>query len=133
MAASGYSIAAISDVPATDSVVNVIANQTGVKLAEMSVVKIFLTRESVDVTFNVTIGGTNVLPQPAPANINTIVGSLPSTQDDEIITAIGQAGDEIIIAANNVNAAAQEARALVKVMPLSDAMLVTAAKLRTNT
>jgi len=132
MAASGYSIAQISDVPPGESVNNIIANKPGVKLSENSMVDIYLTRESVDVEFNVTVGGTNVYPQPGPANISTVIGSLPSTQDDKVITIIAQGGDEIVIAASNSNVAAQEARALVKVMPIGDAMLATAIKLRTN-
>jgi len=134
MAASGYSIAQVFDVPATDTENNIIANKPGVKLPggplQLSVVDIFLTRESVDVQFNVTIGGTNVYPQPGPANINTVAGTLPSTQDDKVITVVAQGGDEIVIAASNANAADQQARALVKVMPVDDAQLRSAQNIR---
>jgi len=132
MGASGYSIAQVFDVPIGGAENNIIANKPGVKLAQTSVVDIYLTRESVDVVFNVTIGGTNVYPQPGPANISTVDGSLPSTQDDKVISVVAAAGDEIIISASNSNAALQEARALVKVMPVDDAMLVSAQKLRLN-
>jgi len=133
MAASGYSIAQVTPVPANDNVNNIIANKPGVKLPQgISVVDIFLTREANGIEFNVTIGGSNVYPQPGPANINTVQGSLPSTQDDEVITVIAQGGDEIVIAASNSTAAPLEARALVKVMPVDDGILRTAAKLRTN-
>jgi len=132
MAASGYSIAEVNSVPAGGATNNIIANKPGVKLNEISLVEIYLTREAVGVEFNVTVGGTNVYPQPGPANINTIAGSLPSTQDDKVITTLAQAGDEIVIAASNGSAGALEARALVKVMPIGDAMLATAIKLRTN-
>jgi len=132
MGASGYSIAQVFDVPIGGATNNIIADKPGVKLVETSVVDIYLTRESVDVLFNVTIGGTNVFAQPGPANISTIGGSLPSTDNDKIITVIAQAGDEIIISASNQNVALQEARALVKVMPIDDAMLITAQKLRMN-
>lgn len=132
MGASGYSIAQVFAVPIGGSENNIIANKPGVKLPSTSVVDIFLTRESVDVLFNVTIGGTNVYPQPGPANISTIAGSLPSVQDDRIISVIAAAGDEIIISASNQNASLQEARALVKVMPIDDAMLVMAQKMRMN-
>lgn len=132
MGASGYSIAQVFKVPIGGSENNIIANKPGVKLPSTSVVDIYLTRESVDVVFNVTVGGTNVYPQPGPANINTVNGSLPSTQDDMIISIVAARGDEIIISASNSNAAEQEARALVKVMPVDDAMLVSAQKLRLN-
>ncbi len=131
MSASGYSIAAISDIGIGSSVANVIAELPGSKLAEVSMVEIYLTREGVDVLASVTIGGTNVFPA-GPVNISTVVGSLPSTQDDNVITALGRPGDDIIIAGTNANAAAQELRALVKVMPLDDTALVAAIKARTG-
>jgi hypothetical protein len=127
--ASGYSISGISDIDATGNVDNVIANKRGRTLKELSVVDIYLTRESVDVQAAVTVGGTEVFPQ-GPVNIETVAGSLPSTQDDRVITTIGQPNDEIIIAGTNANAAAQELRALVKVMPLDDAAVVSALNLR---
>jgi len=134
MAASGYSIAEVNDVPLQGSVNNIIADKPGVKLPggprQLSVVDIYLTRESVDVQFNITIGGTNVYPQPGPANISTVAGSLPSTQDDKVVSIVAQGGDEIVIAASNANAAAQEARALVKVMPIDDAQLQSAQNIR---
>jgi len=119
-------------VEAGKSVNNIIANKPGVKLGEVSMVDLYLTREAAGIEFNVTVGGTNVYPQPGPANISTVSGSLPSTQDDKVITLIALAGDEIIIAATNTSGADLEARGLVKVMPIGDAMLVTAVKLRTN-
>jgi len=117
MPAIGYSIAAIADIPLADSVANVIADLPGVKLARRSLVQIFLTREAVLVLASVTIGGTQVYPA-GPVNINTVVGSLPSTQDDMVIESVGGAGDEIIIAGTNTSAGALELRALVKVMPV---------------
>lgn len=130
MGASGYSIAQVFAVPIGGSENNIIANKPGVKLPATSLVDIYLTRESVDVVFNVTIGGTNVYPQPGPANISTVAGSLPSTQDDKIISVVAAKGDEIIISASNQNAALQEARALVKVMPIDDGILGFAQKIR---
>lgn len=132
MGASGYSIAQVFSVPAGGAENNIIADKPGVKLPQTSTVDIYLTREDVDILFNVTIGGTNVYPQPGPANISTVLGSLPSTHDDKIISVVAAAGDEIIISASNANAAAKEARALVKVMPVDDAMLVSAQRLRLN-
>jgi len=130
MAASGYTITGISDIPAGGEIDSVVKNKPGVKLNSLSLVEIFLTREGVDVLTTVTVGGSIIFPQ-GPVNIATVVGSLPSTQDDRIITVIAQAQDEIIIAGTNANVAAQELRALVKVMPIDDAMLKTAIGLRT--
>jgi len=134
MSADGYSIAQVFSVPATGNENNIIANKPGVKLpggvAQLSNVDIFLTRETTDIEFNVTVGGTNVYPQPGPANINTVAGSLPSTQDDKVISCVAQGGDEIVIAASNSDAAAREARALVKVQPLDAAQARSAQNIR---
>jgi len=127
--ASGYSITGVTPIDATGAIDNVIANKRGRTLKEPSVVDIYLTRESVDVLVAVTVGGTEVLPQ-GPVNINTVNGSLPSTQDDRVITTVGVANDEIIIQGTNANAAVQELRALVKVMPIDDTSLVAALNLR---
>jgi len=129
MTAFGYSITGISDIDATGSVGNVIAEKPGRQLAGPSIVRIYLTRESVDVEAQVTIGGTNVFPS-GPVNVVAAVGTLPSTQDDEVITVVAQAGDSIIIAGTNANAAKQELRALVKVTLVDDAILLHAAAIR---
>jgi len=131
MAASGYSIAAIAEIEAGKSIDNVIKNLSGVKLREASVVIIYLTRGAVGVLVTVTVGGSVVLPS-APVNLVTVNGTLPSTQDDEIIVVMAQASDEIIIAGTNADAATQELRALVQVLPIDDAILLHAAKIRTG-
>lgn len=117
MPAVGYSIVGLVTVAIAGSVANLIADLPGVKLVRRSLVQVFLTRQLVLGLVTVTIGGTNVYPT-APVNINTVIGSLPSTEDDLIIEVIAGAGDEIIIAAVNTNAATNEMRALVKVMPV---------------
>lgn len=129
MPASGYSLAAVATVPAGGAVQNIVKDLPGVKLSAPSKVEIFLTRSVVEVQIQVTVGGTNVYPQ-GPANISLIAGSLPSTQDDRVITVFGQASDEILIAAFNTNAADQEARALVKVLPIDDVILASAIRMR---
>jgi len=131
MAASGYTLTGITDIDPGGEIDNVVKNKPGVKLNQLSIVNIFLTRESVDILVTVTVGGSIVFPQ-GPVNVVAAVGTIPSTEDDNIITVIAQPQDEIIIAGTNSNVAAQELRALVKVMPIDDAMLSTAIKLRTN-
>jgi len=133
MGASGYSIAAVNDVPLGGSIDNIFKNLPGVKLRSMSLVQIFLTRESVDVLVGVTIGGSQVLPSGSAVSINTVDGSLPSTQDDEVLSVIAQGGDEIIVSGTNSNVAAQQLRGLAFITPIDDAMLRTAIKLRKGT
>jgi len=127
--ASGYSITGIAKIDATGAVDNVIANKRGRTLKEMSVVDIYLTREDADVLATVTVGGTDVLSQ-GPVNLVALNGTLPSTQDDRVVTTIGAPNDEIIIQGTNANAAIKELRALVKVMPIDDTALVAALNLR---
>lgn len=117
MAARGQTITAIAIIPAGEDIDNVVKNKPGVTLALRSAVQIFLTRGSVDVLTTVTVGGSIVMPQ-GPVNLNTNDGTIPSVEDDGIIEVIAQKGDEIIIAGTNANAADQELRALVKIMPV---------------
>jgi len=131
MVASGYSIAATFKIEAGGAVDNVIADKPGVKVREASVVKVYLTREDVKVLATVTIGGSVVFPQ-GPVNINTVNGTLPSTEDDEIIVVMAEANSDIIIAGTNAEATPKELRALVQVLPLDDAILAHAAKIRTG-
>jgi len=118
MVAVGYSITGIADIPAGGVVENVIKDKPGQQLKRASQVFIYLTREGVDVQVTVVVGGTTVFPA-GPANINTVVGTLPSTQDDRVIEIIAGAGDDIIISGTNANASAQELRALVQVIPIA--------------
>lgn len=117
MSARGQTITGITDIAATGEIDNVIKNKPGTTLSRKSAVQIFLTREAVDVLCTVTVGGSIVMAQ-GPVNINAVVGTIPSTQDDLIIEVIAQKGDEIIIAGTNATAGALELRALVKIMPL---------------
>jgi len=122
MSASGKSIAAVVSVPAGDTNNNLIKDLPGSVLDAPSKVNIYLTREAVGILISVTVGGTNVYPS-GPANISTVLGSLPSVRDDEVITIFAQQADEILITAVNSTAAPLEARVLVKTMPVDDAML----------
>lgn len=117
MAATGQSITAIEDIEANGSVANVVKDKPGITLKRRSIVQIFLTREAVGVEATVTIGGSNVFPQ-GPVNVVAAVGTIPSTEDDEIIEVIAQASDTIIIAAVNTTAGDLEIRALIKIMPV---------------
>jgi len=127
----GQSLAVVATLSSGEKNPNIIVGRPGETLpAGASVVQIFLTRSDPLVTFNVTIGGANVYPDPGPANINAVLGTLPSTQDDEVITVVSVGGDKIVIAASNTNAGDQEARALIKITPIDDQLLVQAARAR---
>ena len=132
MAADGYTLTAVDDVPLTGNTANILGQQPGVTLPgnaqQLYVILIFMTREGVDVSIGITVGGSSVLTSPSPVNINTTVGSLPSYQDDRICQVVAQGGDDIVISAANVNAAAQEARALVIVQPIDAATLIAASQ-----
>ena len=117
MAARGQTVTAIASIDANGDVENVVKDKPGMTLMRRSAVQIFLTREAVGVLATVTIGGSIVMPQ-GPTNIDSIVGTLPSTQDDLLIEVIAQKADEIIIAGTNTTGAALELRALVKIMPV---------------
>jgi hypothetical protein len=66
------------------------------------------------------LGREEVLPAGSVTNISTVIGSLPSRQDDLITETLGDTGNEIIIQGVNVNAAAQELRILVDVISIED-------------
>jgi len=118
--AAPYSIPQVTDIPPTTIDQNIILGRPGQTVDEDSQVIIYATRESVDVTMGVTLGQQVLVPVGSPTNINTVAGSLPSVQDDELARGLAAAGNDIIIQGENVNAAAQELRVLVKVTALDD-------------
>jgi hypothetical protein len=117
--AGPYTLIQVTDVTigGTDSL---LANKQGRVLPEDSRVRIFANRESVDVSFGVTLGATEVLATGGAAAINATIGDVPSTRDDLLVDSFGFAGDEILILAANANAALQEARVIVWVDPIDD-------------
>lgn len=119
--ASPYTIVRVEDVAAVTTS-NIIEGQTGRSLVAPSRVKIALNRESVDVSYDVFIGSERVMVNGASA-INALAGDIPILPDDILIDTFGNQGDEIVINATNVNAAAQEARVIVQVAEVDDASL----------
>jgi len=119
-----YTIIVVNDVTigGTDSIIN---GESGRTLVAPSRVQIFLNRESVDVTFTITLGGARILLDGA-ARINATVGDIPVLPDDGIADTFGGAGDELVILASNVNAALQEARAIIRVTEIDDNALAMA-------
>lgn len=115
-----YQLALNPDLPLASVTQNVVLGQPGQTLNEPSRVKVYATRESVDVTMGFTLGQQVIMPVDSPTNINTVIGSLPSIQDDLLAEGWGVAGDDIIIQARNVNAAAQQLSLLIKVVAADD-------------
>ena len=87
-------------------------------------VDVALSREGVDVTYGIEIGGTIAIPDGSPCNIVAAVGSLPRFDQDGVGTFGADAGDEIAIFGSNVNAAAQELRAQIRITALEDLELI---------
>lgn len=117
--AGPYNMAQITDVAAGGSS-SLLADKRGRVLPEDSRVRGFANRESVDVTYTVTVGATEVLAAGAGAAVNAAAGDVPSTRDDLLFDTFGEAGDEVLILADNANVAAQEARINIFVDPVDD-------------
>ena len=130
MAAQGYSIATNAKIPLTGDTPNIVEGLQGITLRQPSRVRVYLSRESVDVTCGVNIGGTQVLQTGAPAPLNATVGSMPKIQDDLVCEVFARPNDLIIISGANKNAAEQELRVLLQVMPIDDVILNAAIKAR---
>ena len=92
-----------------------------------SVVDIALTREDGDVTYSVEIGGTIAIPGGSPCNIVAAAGTLPRFDQDGLGRFGAEAGDEIAIFGNNVNAALRELRAQIRITALEDLPLLQGA------
>jgi len=116
--AGPYTLGVVVDVPAGGTS-SLLADQRGRTLLEPSRVICFANREGVDVLFNSTVGAESVTQDQAAA-INTVLGDVPSTRDDKLFDTFGFAGDEIVIRAANSNAAGQEARVTLFIIPVDD-------------
>jgi len=122
-----YTISVINDVT-IGGTVSIINGESGRTLVAPSRVQIYLNRESVDITYTITLGGARIALD-IPARINATVGDPPVLPDDGIADTFGGAGDELVILASNVNAALQEARAIIRVTEIDDNALAQAMQL----
>jgi len=120
-----YSMTVIEDIPLGGGTSeNLLGVRRGRTLSGPSLVEIFLNAEDVDVTFGVTVGATEALPAGSRVTLNAVVGVMPSTRDDKVVSTFGNKGDEIVIqVVNNDAVAAAEARAIVWVTELDDVTL----------
>lgn len=117
----------VTDIPLSDSIVDVIANIPGAVLAEKSMVQIAINGETVDVRAQVSIGGQQVLPE-SRVTVQATVGVLPITPDDILVTSFGNANNQITVKGTNLDgAAAREIRIKVQTFPTSDIMLMSQA------
>jgi len=119
--ASPYTISRVQDV-GIGATENIIQGLTGRTLVAPSRVQIALNRENVNVSFTVLVGAERVMLD-GGARVNPTAGDLPILPDDLIIDTFGRGGDEIVINANNADAAASEARVIIKVTELDDVAL----------
>jgi len=116
-----YTLTEIRDIPLSEQINSLIADQPGQKVDEPSFVRVYATRETVDVQIGITIGRDVALPNGSVCNLNATVGTLPSRQDDLLWEGEADTGEEIIIQGiNNDGAAARELRVLVDVVALED-------------
>ena len=116
-----YTISAIEDVAAnsTDSLIEGLRGRT---LSDNSRVRIFASREAINVTLDITVGDESV-GQGLLAQVLATLGTKPIVPDDLIIDTFGFRGDEIVIRANNLTAGALEARVLIFVTAMGDLAL----------
>lgn len=118
-----YTITVINDIGIGSTVQNLVEGRSGRVLDEPSRVRVFATRETVDVTMGMILGREEVLPAGSVTALNATVGTLPSRQDDLITETFGDTGMEIIIQGVNADgAAARELRLLIDVISVDDLM-----------
>lgn len=119
--ADPYTITVVEDIPLSDTVQNLIEGRSGRVFDEPSRARVYATRETVDVTMGIILGRTEGLPSGSVVNISTVIGSLPSRQDDLIVELLGMGGAELIITGVNADAAAaRELRLLIDVVSIED-------------
>lgn len=119
--ADPYTLTIVEDIPLSSTVQNLLEGRSGRVLDEPSRVRVYATRETVDVTMGMILGRTEALPAGSVTAISTVDGSLPSRQDDLIVETLGMGGAEIIIQGVNADAAAaRELRLIVDVVSIED-------------
>jgi len=118
-----YTITIVEDIPQASTVQNLVEGRSGRVMDEPSRVRVYATRETVDVTLGFVFGREEILPAGSVTNISTVIGSLPSRQDDLITETFGDTGNEIIIQGVNADAAAaRELHLLIDVTAVDDIM-----------
>lgn len=119
--ASPYTIAAISDVPATGES-SLLEGKSGRTVEGQARVQVYMNREAVGVLVDIFVGSARTMVA-GIVPINATVGDAPSTRDDLVVDTFAFPGDEIVIRATNSTAGALEARAIVFVTEVDDVAL----------
>jgi len=104
---------------------SLIQGEQGRTLMEPSRVRIYANQENVNVSFTITIGADQVA-SAAVAAIQAAAGVMPIVPDNLLVESFGDGGDEIVIRAQNTDAAASEARVMVQITPIDDVALLRA-------
>ncbi len=121
---SPVNIPVVTDLAIGASRVNMLSGIPQRVLTDPSRIDVALSRESVDVTYQLMIGASEAIPPGSPCNINTVVGTLPRFDTDGVGSFLGMPGDEVSLFGTNVNAAAQELRAQFRITALDDLQLL---------
>ncbi len=111
----------IQDLAIGASNIDLLQNEANALLDEDSVVSVYASRESVDVTMQIKTGDVEVMPL-GPTAVNAVVGNSPSTRDDLIWRGSARAGQRVQLRATNVNAAAQELKTITQIVPMRAAI-----------
>jgi len=111
----------ILDVPIGGSNIDLLADESTALVDEDSVVSVYASRESVDVTFQLKTADVEVMPL-GSCGINTVVGNSPSTRDNLVWRGVARKGQRVQIRATNVNAAPQELKTITQIVPMRAAI-----------
>jgi len=114
------SIPVINDLAIGAVDTNILSGKPQRTLDEASRIDVAMTRENANVTYQVTIGNTQVIPSGSPCNVVATVGSLPRYDQDGVGSFFGEAGQEIAIFGSNTDAAASELRAQIRITSVDD-------------
>lgn len=120
--ATPYTITALEAV-GIGATVNLIQGKKGRVLAAVSLIEFFLNRQDTDVRMDILVGDKNV-GENISVQLQAAAGIMPSLRDDLFIRTFGGIGDELILNATNNDAAAQEARAVIRVTEIDDMQLM---------
>jgi len=121
---SPYTIRGINDLAASGRT-NVIQGEKGRVLPLQAFVVAVVNQEAVSGSWQMTVGGTEVVPPGSPGTLQATVGVMPIVPDDVLIVTMGDVGEEIILQySNGDGAAAREGRFMIFVIPITAVLLL---------
>lgn len=104
---------------------SLLAAEAGRTLTEPSRVRIYANQKNINVTFTITIGAQQVA-SAAVSAIQAAAGVMPIVPDNLLVESFGDVGDEIVVRAQNTDAAPSEARVMVQITAIDDLALLRA-------